>query len=65
MLKPQEEKLIKEIWQKSGEQLEMVPEDRWETYLAPLLVRLLIKEREMVEYLTRRLSAISGGNVWD
>ncbi len=49
-----------EIWDKVGEQLEMLPHDRWNENLVPLLMDLLAKEKNYNEYLKLRLEKSYG-----
>ncbi len=50
-----EESVSQEIWDKVGEQLEMLPHDRWNENLVPLLMDLLAREKNYNEYLKIRL----------
>jgi len=52
-----EDSVSQEIWEKVGEQLEMLPYERWNENLVPLLMNLLAQEKNYNEYLKLRIEA--------
>lgn len=49
-MKDLEEELINELWQGCGEQLELIHPIFWNQAMVPVLVKMLLHERELKEH---------------
>ena len=50
-----EKEVLDEIDLHCGEYLDMIPKKHWRSVVTPVLVKLLAKAREEIEYLKKRL----------
>ena len=67
-----EQKVVKELWEGCGEQLEHArltyikqykrppPLNYWDQFVIPVLIRLVVKEREQNEILRKRMDYVRG-----
>lgn len=50
-----EDKVLEEIWESYGEQLIKLHPEYRSQYLVPVLVKMIVKEREEKKYLKKRI----------
>ena len=51
-----EDSVRKELWENCGEQLEMIPKKSWGHFVVPVLLRMVAKERDKNDCLTKRIN---------
>lgn len=54
-MKPLQQSVLDEVWNRIGEYLEMLPDDQWDKVLVPFLANMVLAEREKKTFFEARI----------